>query len=245
MDFGNRIFGTGKTDVAILCLQGVVSAQTIPLGLDALDMAIECHLRQTRGLEIGAGTAATLKMELGAAVAEPELKELEIGARRAANGLPEKALITNAEVQAAIRPLVKELVSGIRAALDTCPPEAAGDLFETGIVLSGGGALFTGLAELITAETGLTVRSLPQPLTAAILGAGHLLEPFVPLAPAPPARLPVAQPARRPAADLGLASAAALQDKLQEKLQEKVSESALYTLAESARPATPEISSVR
>lgn len=173
-------FGAGKTNAAVVCERGVICSLTVRVGMDDLDRAIQQHLRQTRGLEIGETTAAVLKHELGAVGEQATAAEAEIGARRAASGLPEKALVTHAEVEMATKPLVRELVGVVRAVLDQCPPEAAGDLFEAGVLLAGGGALLAGMCELIAAETGLAVRRAPNPLTASVFGAGYLLGPAAP-----------------------------------------------------------------
>jgi rod shape-determining protein MreB and related proteins len=181
--------GAGKTDVAVLCRRGVICAATLRVGTGHLDRAVAAYLRQTRRLEIGETTAEALRVELGSAV---ELKagdgadEFEVGGYRASTGMPEKAAVTRAEVYAAIAPHVRELVGGVRAVLDECPPEAAGDLFETGVLLSGGGALLAGMDELLADATGLAARRVPNPLAAAALGAGRLLEPMTEEADASP-----------------------------------------------------------
>jgi rod shape-determining protein MreB len=143
-----------------------------------MDEAIIAHMRREHRLMIGEATAEKIKKAIGAARPPRQPPELVLGVkgRDAARGVPTEVLITQAEIAGALAEPVAQIIAAVRAALDSLPPELAADLSDTGILLTGGGALLRELDQEICDHTGLPVRVADDPLTSVALGCGMVLE---------------------------------------------------------------------
>jgi rod shape-determining protein MreB len=170
--------GGGTTEVAILALGGVVASTSVRVAGDALDTAIVDHVRAEFGLLIGERTAEELKISVGSAFPTAGPKSAEIRGRDVGTGLPRNVAISGEELRKAMDPPLLRIVAAVRATLDRCPPELAGDLVSHGIVLTGGGALLRGLDERLREETGMPVHMADNPLDSVALGTGKCVEDF-------------------------------------------------------------------
>lgn len=168
-------FGGGTTEIAILALYGLVYSRSLRIGGDALDAAIANYLRRGCQLLIGERTAEELKIRLGSAFPLEKESTVEVKGRDAISGLPRTAKIRSSEIREALAEPLAAILASIRASLERCPPELAGDLVERGIVLTGGGALLRGIDRLLSEETGLPVHVAEDPLSAVAEGTGRLL----------------------------------------------------------------------
>lgn len=191
--------GGGTVDIAVLSLGGLIHTSTLRMGGMEMDRAIARYLHEERSLEVGEQTAEAIKCALGSASLQADERVMEVRGRSLTTRLPAKIRVRSAEVQAAIEPVVQEIMHTVRAALEELPPEVSADLLDSGIVLTGGGAQLQGLAERLSRESGLEVRVAANPECAVVLGAGRLLRPEV----STTELRPVAQPATPsvPAAD--------------------------------------------
>jgi rod shape-determining protein MreB len=151
--------GGGTTEVAVLALSSIVYARSVRVGGDRMDEAIVGYLRREHRLMIGEATAEQIKKVIGAA--RPPQKEVSI---------------TQAEIAEALAEPVAQIIAAVRAALEAAPPELAGDIADTGIMLTGGGALLRGLDQEIRDHTGLPVSVAHDPLACVALGCGMVLE---------------------------------------------------------------------
>ncbi len=168
--------GGGTTQVAVLSLGDVVASQCIRVGGDYMDQAIVDHLRRHYSLRIGMPAAERLRVDIGSAYQlENEMVD-EVGGVDTISGLPRRATITSEEIRAALDESLGRVIDAIRATLDGCTPELAGDLVDHGIVLTGGGALVRGLDRYISERTGLPARVAPEPLCAVAKGTLICLE---------------------------------------------------------------------
>jgi rod shape-determining protein MreB len=168
--------GGGTTQVAVLSLGDVVASQCIRVGGDYMDQAIADHLRRHYSLRIGMPAAERLRVDIGSAYQlENEMVD-EVGGVDTISGLPRRATITSEEIRAALDESLGRVIDAIRATLDGCTPELAGDLVDHGIVLTGGGALVRGLDRYISERTGLPARVAPEPLCAVAKGTLICLE---------------------------------------------------------------------
>lgn len=168
--------GAGTTDIAVVSRGELVQGRTLRLGSSALDQAILDYLRQARGIETGAENAERIKRELATLKTEQVPAQIEIRGRNLTTRLPEFFIVNSAEVRAAIEPVMLNLINFIRTALEELPLKASLDLLDTGVVLSGGGALLPGLAERLADEFKLGVWLSAAPQRATIYGLGRLLE---------------------------------------------------------------------
>ncbi|ARF82881.1 rod shape-determining protein [Kitasatospora aureofaciens] len=179
---GNMVvdIGGGTTEVAVISLGGIVTAQSIRVAGDELDNAIVQHIKKEYSLLLGERSAEQIKMSIGSAYGlEGEKDEhAEIRGRDLVSGLPKTVVISAAEVRAAIDEPVNSIIDAVKTTLDQCPPELAGDVMDRGIVLTGGGALLRGLDERLRRETGMPIHIAENPLDSVALGSGKCVEEF-------------------------------------------------------------------
>ena len=168
--------GGGTTEIAIISLNGVVYRDSVRVGGDRFDEAIVSYVRRKYGSLIGDSTAERIKQEIGCGYKSDELKEIDVRGRHLAEGVPRSFTLTNDEILAALEEPLDAMMRSIKLALEQSPPELAADIAESGIVLTGGGALLTDLDKRISNETGLPVFIAEDPLTCVARGGGKALE---------------------------------------------------------------------
>ncbi|MEK8131560.1 rod shape-determining protein [Paenibacillus filicis] len=167
--------GGGTCQVAVLSLGGIVASHTVPRAGMSIDRDIMDYVKRQYNLEIGERTAEHVKMTIGTASATAAAKTLDIRGRDVVEGLPRSIRLTSGEIYTVVEDFLSTVVDAIRATLERCPPELAGDVVENGIMLCGGGALLEGLDERIRAETGVPVHTAEQPLACTALGTGMMM----------------------------------------------------------------------
>ncbi|MDX3074504.1 rod shape-determining protein [Streptomyces sp. NPDC058691] len=177
---GNMVvdIGGGTTEVAVISLGGIVTAQSIRVAGDELDNAIIQHIKKEYSLLLGERTSESIKLTIGSAFSVDDEEHTEIRGRDLVSGLPKTVVISAAEVRKAIEEPVNAIVDAVKTTLDKCPPELSGDIMDRGIVLAGGGALLRGLDERLRAETGMPIHIAENPLDCVALGAGKCVEEF-------------------------------------------------------------------
>jgi rod shape-determining protein MreB len=168
--------GGGTTEIAIISLNGVVYSDSIRIGGDRFDESIVSYVRRKYGSLIGDSTAERIKEEVGCAFKSDELKEIDVRGRHLAEGVPRSFTLTNDEILTALEEPLEAIMRAVKQALEQSPPELAADIAESGIVLTGGGALLTDLDHRISDETGLPVVVAEDPLTCVARGGGKALE---------------------------------------------------------------------
>lgn len=167
--------GGGTTDIAIISLGGIVRSKNSKIAGDRLNADIASYLRDEFKLLIGEKTAENVKIAI-ASVTEGSFMEAQVRGRDLVTGLPREVIITDSDIREAIAPAVAELVDGIKEVLETTPPEILSDVMHRGIVLSGGGALLTGLDHLLESLLKIPIYVAEDPLTAVARGAGLVLD---------------------------------------------------------------------
>src|SRR5680860_1053885 len=177
---GNMIvdIGGGTSEVAVISLGGIVTAQSVRIGGDELDEAIIDFVKKKHKLMIGGQTAEELKLEIGSAFDTGEDEQAEIRGRDLEAGLPKTVVVSSVEVREAIAAPVEAILDAIKATLDRTPPELSSDVMDRGIMLAGGGSLLRGLPERIREETQMPVHLAESPLTCVAVGSGRSLEEF-------------------------------------------------------------------
>jgi rod shape-determining protein MreB and related proteins len=168
--------GGGTSEVAIISMGSMVVQRSLRIAGYDFDDALISWLRRTRGLIVGQPTAEALKVEIGSAAPLSYTLEGEVRGRDAVSGLPRAVQIGSDEVREALRDAVQAIVDAVRWALEQTPPELAGDVADTGILLAGGSSLLAGFPERLTEQTGIPARLVDSPLTCVAEGAGHSLE---------------------------------------------------------------------
>ncbi len=175
---GNMIcdIGGGTTEISVISLGGMVISNAIRIGGDEFDEAIIKHVKLVHNLIIGEATAEEVKIRIGNAYPERDVKKIEIRGRDAISGLPKILEMDSVEIREALQEPINLIIEEVKKTLDQTPPELAADIVERGIVLSGGGALLTGLSKLVCQQTGVPVIIAENPLLCVALGAGKFLE---------------------------------------------------------------------
>ena len=173
--------GGGTTEVAVLSLRGLAYTTSVRVGGDKMDEAISSYVRRNHNLLIGEATAERIKQEVGVAKmpADGKGETIHIKGRDLVNGVPKEITITQAQIAEALTEPVSAIVEGVRIALENTAPELAADIVDQGIVLTGGGALLSGIDEVLREATGLPVSIADDPLTCVALGTGRALEDSV------------------------------------------------------------------
>ena len=175
---GNMIvdIGGGTSEVAVVSLGDIVTAQSVRIAGDDLDEAIINYIRRKHNLIIGNRTAEQIKIDIGSVIPYENETSVEIKGRNQVDGLPANVVITAEEVRKAIADPISQIIDTIRLTLEKTPPELAADIIDRGITLTGGGALLRGLAEKIAEEIGVAVTVAPNPLDCVVLGTQKRLE---------------------------------------------------------------------
>jgi rod shape-determining protein MreB len=168
--------GGGTTEIAIISLNGVVYSESVRIGGDRMDEAITTHVRRNYGSLIGDATAERIKKEIGCAFASKEIREIDVRGRNLAEGVPRSFTLNSDEILEALQEPLSGIVQAVKSALEQSPPELSSDIAETGLVITGGGALLRDLDKLLSEETGLPVIVAEDPLTCVARGGGKALE---------------------------------------------------------------------
>ncbi|MBX3044514.1 MAG: rod shape-determining protein [Candidatus Kapabacteria bacterium] len=175
---GNLIvdIGGGTTEIAVIALSGIVADESIRIAGDEMTNAIVQYFRRTHNILIGDRTGETIKCTVGSAVPLEEEIEIEVKGRDIVLGVPKSIIVSSREIRDALSESVNEIVDAVLSLLERTPPELSADIFDRGIMLSGGGALLKGLDERLRRETSLPVHVADDPLTAVVRGTGKVLE---------------------------------------------------------------------
>jgi len=147
--------GGGTSEVAVISLGGIVTSKSLRIAGDELDDAIVHYIKKEYNLMVGERTAEEIKMSIASAYPRAKEESMEIRGRDLITGLPKNIIITSSEVMEAIKEPINAIVEAIKFTLEKTPPELAADIMDRGIMLTGGGALLSGLDRLIREETGM------------------------------------------------------------------------------------------
>lgn len=175
---GNMIvdIGGGTTEVAVISLLGIVYSKSVRVGGDKMDEAIVNYLKRRFNVLIGERTAEQIKIAIGSAYPEEEIRTMQVKGRDLVAGIPKTIEVTSEEIREAMQEPINAIVEAVRLALEKTPPELAADIVDKGIVLVGGGALIRNLDILLREETGLPILVAENPLTAVVMGSGRVLD---------------------------------------------------------------------
>lgn len=167
--------GGGTTEIAVISLGGAVTWKNLRLAGNFLNHEIIQYIREEFNLLIGEQLAEEIKIRIGSATPLAESLEMMVRGRDLINGLPKEIRITDSQVREAISRTIAQIIDNIKLILETTPPELVADIYEYGIVLTGGGALLRGLDKEISHATKISVRPADDPLTCVVRGTGLLL----------------------------------------------------------------------
>jgi rod shape-determining protein MreB len=175
---GNMVvdIGGGTTEVAVISLGGIVTAQSVRVAGDELDDAVLQYLKKEFSLAIGDRTAEEIKVHMGSAWPLDNELTADIRGRDMISGLPRTVAVTTEQIREALAEPVSAIIDAVKTTLDKTPPELAADIMERGIMLTGGGALLAGLDVRLAHETGMAINIAHEPLYSVVIGSGRALE---------------------------------------------------------------------
>lgn len=168
--------GGGITEAAVISMNNIVRAESGRVGGLRLDEGIINYIRKKYNLVIGQPTAEAIKIQIGAAVDQPEEMSMEIQGRDNVSGLPRTVMITTGEVVEALTETLNAIATVTKNVLSNTPPELASDIIDRGILVTGGGALLRGVDQFLSHATGVPVYRAENPMIAVATGAGKALD---------------------------------------------------------------------
>ncbi len=170
--------GGGTTEVAVISLGGIVYAESSRVGGDKMDEAIIAYMRRRYNLLIGIMSAERLKKSIGSVVApeDGDGEKYTIKGRDLVNGVPKEIILSQRNVAEALAEPIGTIIEAVKRALENTPPELAADIVDRGIILTGGGALLSGIDVILRKATGLPITIAEDTLLSVALGTGKVLD---------------------------------------------------------------------
>ena len=165
--------GGGTTDVAVISLGGIVTAESLRVAGNTFDEAIVKYIQNTYKLAVGSKIAEKLKKEIGCVYEPDNSVSAAVKGRNLLTGYPEQITITQSELFSVLRPFADEIITSIRSVLERTPPELIGDIHENGITMTGGTALLRGLDRLVEENTGVSTRIAEEAIRCVGIGTGR------------------------------------------------------------------------
>lgn len=167
--------GGGTTEIAVISLGGAVTWRTLRSAGNELDNDITQYIREEFNILVGEQLAEEVKIRIGSASPLKEPLEIEVRGRDLLNGLPKAIIINDVQVREAMSRTIGKIIENIKLTLENTPPELVSDIYEHGIILTGGGALLRSLDKEIAQATKIPVKVADDPLTCVARGTGILL----------------------------------------------------------------------
>jgi len=168
--------GGGTAEIAVISMGGIVVGRSIRMAGDEMNKAIMQYVRMKYALLLGEPTAEDVKISIGSFTDNEEERFFTVRGRDLETGLPKSAEISSYEVREALTPIISQITEAISETIEETPPELLSDIMEHGIVLAGGGALLSGIDEVIANKTKMPVTIADDPLTCVVRGCGKILE---------------------------------------------------------------------
>ena len=167
--------GGGTTDIAVISLGGIVASTSVKMAGDKFDEAIITYMRKTHKLYIGERTAEELKVKIGTAFPREETITMECRGRDLVTGLPKSVDVTSEEMMEALEEPLHTICEAVHNVLERTPPELSADISNSGIIVTGGGALLYGIDKRIEDRTGIKVVIAEDPKSCVAIGPGKAL----------------------------------------------------------------------
>lgn len=168
--------GGGTTDIALISLNGVVTSKSLKAAGQDMNNQIMAYARDNFNLLLGEGMAEEIKIKVGSAYPQENILETQMRGRDLVTGLPKEVVVNDSEIREALRRNIRQIVEGIKMVIEETPPELVSEIYQRGILLTGGGAALRDIDRLIEEETRVPVSVVDDPLTTVVRGTGIVLE---------------------------------------------------------------------
>ncbi|MDD4732492.1 MAG: rod shape-determining protein [Desulfovibrio sp.] len=168
--------GGGTSEVAVISLSSIAFAESVRVAGDAMNIAIQRYFQDKKQLLIGEIMADKAKIEVGAAIALEQPKTMLVYGKNLVDGAPSSVVAEDRDIRESIREPLSAIVEAVKNALERTSPSLSADIFDNGLLLTGGGSMLEGLEELISRECGIRVVRDDDPLTTVVRGTARVLE---------------------------------------------------------------------
>ena len=168
--------GGGTTEIAVISLAGIVTWKSLPIAGEEMNKNIVQYAREKFNLLLGERVAEQVKTRIGSALELEEELEMQMRGRDLITGLPKELMVNDTQMREALTRSIRVIIENIKSTLEVTPPELVADIYERGIVMTGGGSLLKGIDAAISQATEIPVRIAEDPLTCVVRGAGALLD---------------------------------------------------------------------
>ncbi|ASN04084.1 rod shape-determining protein [Virgibacillus necropolis] len=175
---GNMIvdIGGGTSDIAVLSMGDIVTAESIKMAGDKFDAEILQYIKKHYKLLIGERTAEQIKMNVATVFQNSRKEEMDIRGRDMVSGLPRTITVYSDEISSALKESANMITQGAKRVLERTPPELSADIIDRGVILTGGGALIHGIDQLLAEELKVPVFLSDEPMHCVAKGTGIMLE---------------------------------------------------------------------
>ena len=167
--------GGGITDIVVTSKNDIILSKSSYFSGNLLDQTILRHLRKKHHLLVGEKTAEFIKMKIGSVEIYPENRLIEVSGRDISTSLPHSIILSTTEIRSILLPKLDELIDAVTDVLALTPPELSADIISSGVCISGGGALLSGIREYMEKSLNIPVRIAPDPLTSVVIGMRYLI----------------------------------------------------------------------
>ena len=168
--------GGGTSDIAVISLSGVVESACIKVAGDQFNEAVVKYMRRKHNVLVGERTAEQMKIEIGCVYPQEEDASIDVKGRCLVTGLPKTITVHSSEMLEAFEEPVERILEAIHSVLERTPPELVGDISNNGIVMTGGGSLVKGFAQLVEARTGIHTMVAEDAISCVAQGTGKSLD---------------------------------------------------------------------
>ena len=168
--------GGGTTDIAVISLSGVVESASIKVAGDMFNEAVVKYIRRKHNVLIGERTAEELKIQIGCVYPQEEEQTVEVKGRCLMTGLPKVFSVSSSEMIEAFEEPAERILEAVHSVLERTPPDLVADISTNGIVMTGGGSLVAGFAELVSSRTGIATTVAENAIQCVAMGTGQSLE---------------------------------------------------------------------
>ena len=168
--------GAGTTETAIISMGGIACSRVLPIAGDDLDRAIVRYIKSNYRILIGEVTAEAIKRRIGSAHPSVSRGYLEVSGRNLVTGLTATVKVSSTEIRNAIMEPIAIILAAIKSTLENAPPELAADIYDFGILLTGGSAVLGGLDRMISENMGVRVIVSKNPFDNVCMGIGRAIE---------------------------------------------------------------------
>ena len=167
--------GAGVSEITLLSCNGIVMSKSLRVAGNDMDEAIVEYFKNTKRVLLSLNDAEILKKELGN-VLDMNEKIVKVSGKNLITRMPEVFDISSVDIRKAMLPIVDRIVDLVYQMLSKLPPSFAYDIYDNGILLTGGASMLEGLDNYISQKLDIAIKPVENPLHNIILGAGRVME---------------------------------------------------------------------